>query len=226
MISGAARGGRVKELRTAGLRCMPVRPGLTMIADRWHPGASSAAPLLSNLSRMQALVSVVIPVYNGERFVAEAVDSALAQDHLNKEILVIDDGSSDRSLDILARYGNAIRVISVRNGGPARARNLGMSEARGEYIALLDADDVWARSKLAAQVAHMQAHPATGACYTAWHVWPADAAGKWHRPAGWLDDLGAVQAVPGRSGWIYSELLLECQLLTTTVMLRTAVARA
>ena len=175
---------------------------------------------------MQALVSVVIPVYNGERFVAEAVDSALAQDHLNKEILVIDDGSSDRSLDILAQYGNAIRVISVRNGGPARARNLGMSEARGEYIAFLDADDVWARSKLAAQVAHMQASPATGACYTAWHVWPADAAGQWHRPAGWRDDLGAAQAVPGRSGWIYGELLLECCLLTTTVMVRTSVARA
>ena len=175
---------------------------------------------------MQALVSVVIPVYNGERFVAEAVDSALAQDHPNKEILVIDDGSRDRSLDILARYGSAIRVISVSNGGPARARNLGMREARGDYIAFLDTDDIWASGKLSAQVAHMQAHPATGVCYTAWHVWPADADGQWRRPAAWRDDLGAVHAVPERSGWIYGELLLECHLLTTTVMVRTSVARA
>jgi len=175
---------------------------------------------------MQALVSVVIPVYNAERFVAEAVNSALAQDYPYKEILVIDDGSHDRSLQALAAYGEAIRVISVPNGGPARARNLGMHQARGEYIAFLDADDVWARGKLSAQVAHMQAHPEIGACYTAWHVWATEADGCWRRPAGWRDALRQPFAVPDRSGWIYGELLFECQLLTTTVMLRTTVARA
>ncbi|RVU49828.1 glycosyltransferase family 2 protein [Rubrivivax rivuli] len=174
---------------------------------------------------MYPQVSVIIPVYNGERFVAEAVNSALAQDYPSKEVLVIDDGSRDRTTNILASYGSTIRVISVPNGGPARARNLGMREAQGEFIAFLDADDVWAHGKLSAQVAHLQAHPETGVCYTGWHVWHSTA-GSWHRPEGWPEVFEGVAAVPARSGRIFGDLLLDCRLLTTTVMLRSSIARA
>ena len=175
---------------------------------------------------MLDLVSVVIPVFNGERHVAEAVRSALLQSHPHKQILVINDGSNDGTLDVLSQFGDSIRVISVNNGGPARARNLGIKMAEGNFIAFLDADDVWATGKLAAQVRHLKSHPETGVCYTSWSVWPVAADGTWQRPSSWQDDLGQPQAVDDRSGWIYEELLNECKLLTTTVMLRTAVARA
>jgi glycosyltransferase involved in cell wall biosynthesis len=175
---------------------------------------------------MSPLITVIIPAYNSERFVAEAVRSALDQDYPSTEILVIDDGSTDNTLGQLASFDSDVRVVSVPNGGPARARNLGMSMARGEFIAFLDADDVWARGKLSAQVHHLQAHPETGVCYTGWHVWQADADGRWSRPTPFVDDIGLPSAVPDRSGWIYGDLIFECKLLTTTVMLRTEVARS
>lgn len=175
---------------------------------------------------VKPLVSIVMPVYNCAQFVAEAVGSALAQDYPEKEVLLIDDGSTDGSPKVLEQFGGAIRVIAVPNGGPARARNLGIQMARGEYIAFLDADDVWARTKLSTQVAHLETRPEVGACYTGWHVWPADPDGRWRRPASWTHELGPPNVVVDRSGWLYHELLFECHLLTTTVMLRASAARA
>lgn len=175
---------------------------------------------------MKPLVTILIPVYNGEAYIAQAVDSALAQDHPHKEIIVINDGSTDGSMAILARYGAAIRVIDQVNGGPPRARNVGLRAAQGDYIAFLDADDIWLPGKISAQVAHMEACPEVGACYTAWHVWPADEDGVFRPPAFASRPLQGVAADPKRSGWIYDRLLFDCELLTTTVMLRTTVARA
>jgi glycosyltransferase involved in cell wall biosynthesis len=174
---------------------------------------------------MVPLVTVVVPAYNSERFIAEAVRSALNQDYPAKEILVINDGSTDGTLEELALFADSIRVLTVKNSGPAAARNLGMRLAQGEFIAFLDADDVWASGKLSAQVRHLQAKPDTGVCYTAWQLWPADRAGQWTRPTDFSDALGEAAALPKRSGWIYGDLLLDCELLTTTVMLRTEVAR-
>ncbi|MFY9514094.1 MAG: glycosyltransferase family 2 protein [Rubrivivax sp.] len=173
---------------------------------------------------MVALVSVVIPVYNCEAYVAEAVQSVLAQDHPRIEILAIDDGSKDGSVAALRRFGDALRVIEVPNGGPARARNLGMDEARGDYIAFLDADDIWLPGKISAQVAHMEAHAGVGACYTGWHVWAADDDGRFVRPDFANRPITTRERVPERSGWIYGRLLFDCELLTTTVMLRASVA--
>ena len=174
---------------------------------------------------MAPLITVIIPAFNSERFIAEAVRSALDQDYPNKEILVIDDGSTDGTLGAVASCGGAVKVVSVPNGGPANARNLGMKMAHGAFIAFLDADDVWARGKLSGQIRHLQDHPETGVCYTGWHVWPAEDDGRWSRPSHFVDDFGRPIAVPDRSGWIYGDLLFECKLLTTTVMLRTEIMR-
>ena len=97
-------------------------------------------------------VSTIIPVYNGAAFVAEAIDSALAQEGVDQEIIVVDDGSTDQTPTILASYGNRIRVIRQPNAGQARARNAGMAAARGQWIAFLDADDVWLPDKLIRQL--------------------------------------------------------------------------
>ncbi|SRR5579884_244097 len=89
---------------------------------------------------MDHLVSVVIPCYNGARFLDEALISVLAQSHANKEVIVVDDGSTDNSAEIATRYPS-VRYIRQRNAGVAAARNTGLRYSRGDYVVLLDQDD-------------------------------------------------------------------------------------
>ena len=99
------------------------------------------------------LVSVVIPVYNAERYIEETLASVLAQTYPQVEIIAVDDGSGDRSVEILRRYGERVRVFTQQNAGAAAARNRGVQEARGKWIAFLDADDLWVPDKLEKQLA-------------------------------------------------------------------------
>jgi glycosyltransferase involved in cell wall biosynthesis len=98
-------------------------------------------------------VSVIIPAYNAGRYVAHAIASCLAQTVPPLEIIVVDDGSSDDTAEVVERFGPPVRVIRKPNGGPASARNRGVAEAKGEWIALLDADDWWLPTKLERQMA-------------------------------------------------------------------------
>jgi glycosyltransferase involved in cell wall biosynthesis len=98
------------------------------------------------------LVSVVIPVFNGAATIAEAIESCLGQNYPKIEIVVVDDGSTDATAEVLRRFGSAIRVVSQANKGLAAARNAGMREARGEFIAWLDADDIAFQERCAVQV--------------------------------------------------------------------------
>ena len=95
------------------------------------------------------LISVVMPCFNAENFLRQAIDSALCQTYQNIELIVVDDGSTDTSRQILSSYGDRIRVIDQANRGPYPARNRGVSISRGEYIAFLDADDYWSPDCLA-----------------------------------------------------------------------------
>ena len=98
------------------------------------------------------MVSVIIPAYNAAAFVREAVDSALAQTHPNIEVIVVDDSSTDETPAILAAYGDRIRVHRQPNTGVGGARNTGARLATGEWVAFLDADDVWLPRKIEAQL--------------------------------------------------------------------------
>lgn len=98
-------------------------------------------------------VSAVIPTYNYGRYVCDAVDSALAQTYPNMEVIVVDDGSVDDTRQRLEPYGDRIRYIYQDNRGLSAARNAGIRAARGEWVALLDADDVWHREKTEIQLA-------------------------------------------------------------------------
>jgi glycosyltransferase involved in cell wall biosynthesis len=98
-------------------------------------------------------VSVIIPAYNAEDFIREAVDSALSQTHHDREIIVVDDSSTDDTPLILKTYGNQITVHRQPNGGVSAARNAGARLATGDWVAFLDADDVWRPTKLEAQLA-------------------------------------------------------------------------
>lgn len=113
------------------------------------------------------LVSVVIPAYNAIRFVNATIDSVFAQTFQNFEILVIDDGSTDNTKEVLETYGDKIRYLPKENGGVSSARNFGIENAKGKYIAFLDADDVWMPEKLEKQVAAMEEDEKIGLCYVA-----------------------------------------------------------
>ena len=108
------------------------------------------------------MVSVVIPAYNRERYLADAVDSVLAQTFTDFELLIVDDGSRDRTVEIAKSYRDPrIRLVRhERNRGVAAARNTGVAEARGAYVAFLDSDDVAYPDRLARQVAFLDAHTA------------------------------------------------------------------
>lgn len=118
------------------------------------------------------LVSVVIPVFNGAPFVAKAVASVRAQGHDAVEILVVDDGSTDGTQEVLKRLelSDGIRWFQRSHGGPARSRNFGIEAARGQYIALLDCDDEWLPGKLVAQLKIMRVRPDVGLVHTDFDV--------------------------------------------------------
>ena len=115
------------------------------------------------------LVSIVIPVYNGERFVADAIESALAQTYPHKEVIVIDDGSTDRTAEVLRGFGERIRFETGPNRGGSAARNRGVELARGELIQFLDADDLLHPEKLERQVPAVLERQAEVVC-TGWQI--------------------------------------------------------
>jgi len=91
---------------------------------------------------MDALISCIVPVFNGERYIKEALDSILAQTYRPVEIVVADDGSTDGTADIISSYGEKVRYIWQPNAGLATALNLGLRTARSQFVAFLDADDL------------------------------------------------------------------------------------
>lgn len=104
------------------------------------------------------MVSVIMPTYNGEKYIAESIRSVLAQTYLDWELIVIDDGSTDRTSEIARGFSSQderIIYVSQQNGGQGRARNTGIRTARGEVIAFLDQDDLWLKEKLERQLEAM-----------------------------------------------------------------------
>jgi glycosyltransferase involved in cell wall biosynthesis len=170
-----------------------------------------------------ALVSVIVPVFNGERYVGEALQSALAQDYPSKEIIVVDDGSTDGTPQALSSFGRQLRVFRQSNAGAAVARNAAIAQARGKYLAFLDADDLWLPHKLTAQIAYLESHPDIGMVYSAWAEWHADAGGSFVAPVS-AHSAVELEIEHGGSGWLYNQLLLDCVIHTTTVVIRADIA--
>jgi glycosyltransferase involved in cell wall biosynthesis len=113
----------------------------------------------------EPLVSVMIGVYNGARYLGEAIDSVLAQTHAVHELIVVDDGSTDESGAVAARYGSPVRCIRQERGGMAASRNRAVQEATGAYFAFLDADDRFPAEKVERQLAAFAAHPELDVVY-------------------------------------------------------------
>lgn len=139
-------------------------------------------------------ISAVIPTYNYGRFLREAIDSALTQTHPALEVIVVDDGSTDDTPQVLASYGNRIRAIRQPNQGVGAARNTGIAAARGEYVAFLDSDDIWKPEKLERDAARFNADPGLGLV---------------HCGAELFDSTGKTLSVsqPLLEGWVALDLL-------------------
>lgn len=166
------------------------------------------------------VVSVVVPCYNASTWIAGALGSVLSQDWPQLEVIVVDDGSTDQSADLVKDQFPSVRVIRQPNAGVAAARNTGIAAATGQWVAFIDADDWWLPGKLRAQMNLLSDRPDARMACTAWQGWPSEDAEP--SPA-LLELLRQAKTWTGStaSGWIYPDLLTGCCVWTSTVLART-----
>ncbi len=153
-------------------------------------------------------ISVLIPTYNNARFVGEAIQSVLNQTYKNYEIIVIDDGSTDNTGDIVARFNKRVKYIKQQNMGLSGARNTGILHAKGEFFAFLDSDDLWTPLFLAASIAKIQEDKSVGLTYSWWD---------------YIDENGIKLPEQGKyiqRGNIFHELVISNRFPTISVLVR------
>jgi len=158
-------------------------------------------------------VSVIMPAYNCAATIGDAVHSVLAQSDAEVEVLVVDDGSTDGTPDVLADFDQRVRVLRQSNSGPAAARNRALAAAQGEYLAFLDADDLWLPGKLQAQLDYLARHPELSVVYSRWARWHVDGPSPATEP-----DTEGIDA--DASGWIYTGMLLDSMIHSITALVR------
>jgi glycosyltransferase involved in cell wall biosynthesis len=139
-------------------------------------------------------VSVIIPNYNYQEFVCKTVDSVLMQTYQNLEIIVVDDGSKDSSREILRAYGDKIKVIEQVNQGVSRARNNGVAQSKGDFVAFLDSDDLWLPTKLEKQMKKFQKDTDIGLVHCSMKLIDREE-----------NDCGVIDQ--GAEGWVADEFL-------------------
>lgn len=163
-------------------------------------------------------ISVVIPAYNSADYINEAIDSALAQIGVEIEVIVVDDGSSDDTVERVKAYGDRVKLVEQVNQGSAVARNRGISESRADFVAFLDADDYWHPEKLAKQWA-LVSHGAR-LVYARFSLWEEGTNGNFPAAKTHLETSQAQgrMSKPTRDGWLYVDLLLDCEVWTSTVV--------
>ena len=154
-------------------------------------------------------VSIILPTYNRLPMLKEAVDSVLAQDFEDFELIVVDDGSTDGTADEMKKYGGRVRLLRhPENRGVSAARNRGILNAKGKYIAFLDSDDLWVKGKLKIQVAFLEDNPHYPICYTD-EIWIRR--GKRVNPK---------NKHAKYSGWIFEKCLPLCIISPSSVMMK------
>lgn len=163
----------------------------------------------------EPLISVVIPAYNSARFIGEALSSVLAQTFTDYEIIVVDDGSTDDTREVVGALGDRVRLVSQKNAGAGAARNRGIAAARGTWIAFLDSDDQWRPEHLRILLDAAEASPEFPLIYGSKTT---------------VDEQGATVHHPDAprfpTGWIFAELIEDCLITTSTNLVRTATLRA
>lgn len=166
-------------------------------------------------ARLRSKITVIIPTYNRAAFLSEAIQSVLDQDCFEAgtsdflfELWVIDDGSTDRTKEIVSSYGEKIKYHYQEHGGISAARNQGLRISSGDFIAYLDSDDLWLKNKMRAQLSFMEAYPKAMVCYTE-EIWVRN----------------GVRVNPRRkhkkySGWIFDRVLPLCLMSLSSALFR------
>ena len=166
------------------------------------------------------LVSVIIPAYNADQFIAQAIQSVVDQTYWPYEIIVVDDGSTDKTREILKGLGDKIRCLYQENYGPSSARNAGIKIARGTYICFLDADDLWTPEKLEAQVEFLERHPDIALVFSDHQDFKVEIFGAHSYLAEKMERFGEafVTEIPIQKAFL--KLIQENFISTPTVMVR------
>jgi glycosyltransferase involved in cell wall biosynthesis len=158
-------------------------------------------------------VSIIIPTYNSEEFISEALDSVKNQTFQDFEIIVVDDGSSDSTREIVKGHPTNPKLLEQKNSGPASARNRGIGLAHGKYVAFLDADDLWCSTKLEKQIARFESDNTLGMVFTENYLF--DSRGTF------LDSLDKAHLL--MKGVVAQNILHHSGVSTPTVMVRKSV---
>jgi len=159
----------------------------------------------------EIVFSIIMPAYNAEKYIKESIQSVVNQDFISWELLVIDDGSFDKTKDVVTSFDfdNRIKYFYQENGGVARARNLGIEKSRGEYVAFLDSDDLWVSTKLSRVYLELVDKPTIGLLYSNYYCFTDDRNEK-------------VEAVhyPYFNDSMYESLIVLDYIATLTVVVR------
>jgi glycosyltransferase involved in cell wall biosynthesis len=157
------------------------------------------------------LVSVIIPTYNRAAVLREAIESVLSQSYTQFELIVVDDGSTDATAELLLQYGEKVSVLHTGHGGPSAARNCGIAVARGSHIAFLDSDDVWLPEKLRSQKLFLQDHSEARICQTE-EIWIRSGV-----------RVNPMKKHKKYSGWIFEQCLPLCIVSPSAVMIERSI---
>lgn len=168
------------------------------------------------MSRRAPVVSILTPAYNAARHFPATAASVLAQTYPDWEWIVVDDGSTDGTPDVVERVGGGrVRLVrGAHTGLPAAARNVAFAHARGEYIAYLDADDIWLPEKLALQVACFSAHPEAGLVFSRYYWYWSEPHERLRRKP--EPDLSGLE----NPGWLFPRLALDNAICTSAAVVR------
>lgn len=166
-----------------------------------------------------ARVSVLVPAYNAAPFLAATLRSVLDGRFRDLEILVLDDGSSDGTADVARALGDPrVRVVSHSNRGMSATRNAGLALSQSDYVALLDADDLWHPDKLALQVQLLDQRPELDFCFTEFQPWQGEP-----RPD-FMQQPADARLDPGLTGWVYPRMIMTNFALPSSVLMRRQLA--
>jgi glycosyltransferase involved in cell wall biosynthesis len=172
-----------------------------------------------------ATVSVIVPVLNQEPYIDTALNSVLSQEGVALDVIVVDNGSTDRTRERIAGFGDKVRLFQTDRPGAAAARNLGLRHAKGAFIAFLDGDDYWLPGKLQAQTAALAEHPEAALCHMDWALWYPDPATGIHPAPETLHDApppsaAKIMSAAATPEWVYPALLFWDLMCTDVVMFR------
>ena len=179
----------------------------------------------AQILKAMPLISIVIPAYNCASYLRETIESMLAQEGIGAlEVIVVNDGSTDATADVARSFGHPVRLLEQTNAGVSSARNRGLREARGDFIALSDHDDYWFPQKLAHQLAAFKAYPEVDVVFTEFRRWYAvDGGQRFAAPSAFAQESRPQGIDPAFSGWIYHQMLLDSWVLTSTALTRAPV---